>query len=203
MKKTLAGLLGLVAIAFAAPAVAQNVPSGKYALDKTHASVNATVKHLGLAPYSLRFKTFDISIELDADDISKSTVSATIDPKSVETLFPGAKDFNGEVAGFLGGDQMISFKSTKVEKTGDNTATITGDLTMLGVTKEITLEAELSGFIAQHPFAKKPAVGFTAQGVFDRTEFGSNQLANELPNGASIVSKEVEIVVSAEFVKAN
>ena len=109
---------------------------------------------------------------------------------------------------FLNGKKFpkIEFKSKKVTQTSESTATITGDLTLLGVTQEITLDAQLTGSLAAHPFAGgKPAVGFTATGEIDRTAWGFKHLANTMPPiaPAAIVSPEVSISIQAEFVKAD
>ncbi|MEO1329488.1 MAG: YceI family protein [Pseudomonadota bacterium] len=194
----------------AAPAAAQSAdaPSGAYNLDPTHASVVFKVAHLGLSDYTARFTKFDIALNLDAENPANSTVTATIDPSSVETEYPGATDFNGEIANdakFLNAGQFpeITFTSTSVEPTGDNTAKVTGDLSMLGATQPVTLDVVLNGALANHPFAKKPAVGFTATGEFDRTVWGMAHLTNTLgADGPAIVSPTVSFEIQAEFIKA-
>ena len=188
----------------AAPAIAQDIaaPSGAYKLDNTHASITWRVKHMGLSNYTARFTKFDIALNLDVENPANSTVTATIDPTSVRTDYPLAdqKDFDGEVAGekFLksGEHPEITFTSTAVELTGENTAKVTGDLTMLGQTQPVTLDVVLNGALAEHPFAKVPAVGFSATGELDRTAFGVAFLAPQ------IVAPEVSFMIEAEFVKA-
>ncbi len=184
------------------------IPSGAYALDPTHASVTWKISHLGLSNYTARFTQFDIALTLDTENPANSSVTATIDPTSVETDYPGEKDFDGEVANdakFLnaGAFPAITFTSTSVEPTGDNTAKVTGDLTMLGVTKPVTLDVTLNSALEQHPFAKKPAVGFSAVGALDRTEWGLTHLSNTLGEGGNqIVGSSVQVLIEAEFVKA-
>ena len=187
----------------AAPASAQEIdlPAGAYQMDPTHATLTWEVRHMGLSHYVARIDTFDVELTLDPENITNSTVKATIDPTTVSTPFPGEKDFNGEIsndAKLLNAGEYpeITFVSTSVESTGDDTAKVTGDLTMLGVTKPVTLDVTLVGAVASHPFAKKPAVGFQATGVVDRTEFGMDFLAPQ------IVSPEVAITINAEFLAA-
>src|SRR5689334_14423792 len=77
---------------FAAPALAQSAaptkaPAGAYASDKPHTSITWQGLHNGLAWYTARFTNFDIQLEFNPDDVTKSKVTATIDPKSVETDF--------------------------------------------------------------------------------------------------------------------
>lgn len=214
MKSLRAAGLALVMTGVAGGALAGTgvtAPSGEYALDKTHANVLFQVKHAGLAPYTARFDRLDATLTLNVEDPSQSVVTATIDSGSVNTNYPGEKDFSGEISNsekFLNAREFpeITFTSTAVEPTGDRTATITGDLTMLGVTKTVTLDAELTGSLASHPFAGgKPAVGFVAEGVLDRTEWGLTNLTNTMPplEGAAIVGAEVTVMIQAEFVKAD
>ena len=114
--------------------------------------------------------------------------------------FADDKDFDAEVAGekFLnsGGFPEIGFKSTSVTVTGDGQATIVGELTLAGVTQEVTMEAVLNGSMESHPFAKAPAVGFSAAGSLDRTAFGIDFLAPQ------VVAPEVTFSIEAEFIKA-
>ena len=209
MKKTVSALMGLAFAALAAPVAAQDIaaPTGSYNLDPTHASVVWRVKHIGLAPYTARFEKFDMSLELNVEDPTQSVVTATIDPSSVSTAYPGSKDFDGEVSGpgFLDAASFptIEFVSTSIEMMGEDKAKITGDLTMLGVTKQVELVAELTGSIDKHPFAGKPAVGFLAYGSLDRTDFGMTNLTQQVGNGAPVVDPVVEFMITAEFVRAD
>lgn len=206
MKKTIAALLGLAAAAFAVPAAAQSpIPSGDYVVDARHVSAMVSVKHLGLSTYVMRFEKVDIELSLDVENLANSSVTATIDPTSISTPLLDDGAFNAEISnGFLNAaaHPTITFVSTSVEPTGDTTATVTGDLTMLGVTNEITMEVELTGAIESHPFASVPAIGFMATGSIDRTAFGSNDLTQTVGNGAAVVSPTVDFAISAEFVKA-
>lgn len=204
MKNALAGLLGLAAVAAAAPAVAQDgIPSGAYQNDPTHTTITFSVDHLGLAPYVMRFERFEVALVLDADNPVNSSVTATIDPTSISSPLQDGGGFDGELAGpgFLdaGAFPTIDFVSTSVEMTSDTTAIVTGDLTLLGQTQSITMDVELTGAIDSHPFTNTAAVGFVATGSFDRTAFGSTNFVQEVGNGASIVSPTVDFTITAEF----
>ena len=186
----------------AAPVLAADVtaPSGAYKVDPTHASVTWKISHLGLSVYNARFTKFDIDLNLDVDDVSKSSVKAVIDVTSVETDYPGETDFNGEIANdpkFLNSSAFpkIEFVSKSVEKTGEKTAKIHGTVTMLGVSKDMTLDATLIGATASHPFSKAPAVGFNATGTLKRSEFGFTHLV-------PYIGDEVTFNIDAEFQKA-
>src|SRR5690606_24550605 len=97
-------LFAVAATFLAAPAVAQGAtqaPAGEYVLDRTHASLEWKGLHAGLAWYSARFTNFDIKLNFNPADVTKSKVTATIDPKSIETDFEktreagNTEDFNG------------------------------------------------------------------------------------------------------------
>lgn len=189
------------------------VPSGTYKLDPTHAAIVFSVKHIGLADYMMRFTKFDATITLDVADPSKSAVTATIDPTSIKTEYPFPKreNFDGKIQGdkFLNAKAFpaITFKSSKVEMTAPNAAKVTGTLDLLGVKKDVTLDVVLQGDVSNHPFRKKPAIGFRAEGQFDRRTFGMTYLAEPkpsvLPNGKAIVGAEVSVTITGEFIKVD
>ena len=89
----------------------------------------------------------------------------------------------------------ITFVSTSVEPSGERTAKVTGDLTLKGVTKPVTLDVTFSGETDAHPFAKVPAIGFSAVGTFKRSEFGLDYL---LP---SIVGDDVKVQIEGDFIQ--
>ena len=175
------------------------MPSGLYKLDKTHASLIWKVSHLGLSDYTARFTNFDVDLMLDAQDPVRSRVKATIDPTSIKTDYPNIekKDFDAQLvndAGWFNATQFpaITFTSTKVEKTGDSTGQITGNLGFLGVTKPITLDVTFNKALGNHPFANKPAIGFSATGSLKRSDFGMNTYIPQ-------IGDEVEFMIEAEF----
>lgn len=199
----------LLASFAATPAHAQemtpwkDMPAGVYSIDKTHASLLWKVSHAGLSNYTARFKSFDADITFDPADLTKSKVTAKIDPASLETDYvPTAeKDFNKNLITqeqwFNAGKfPQITFTSTKIEVTGDNTGKIHGDLTLLGVTKPVVLDAVFNGAYAVQPFSKKPTLGFSATGSLTRSDFG-------LDTYVPAIGDKVDIVIEAEFAKSN
>jgi len=193
----------LALAAFSPAALASDVaaPSGTYAMDPTHASITWKVNHFGLSNYTARFTKFDVKLKLDVEDVSKSTVSASIDPVSVRTDHPAGSDFDTEISKdvkFLNAANFptIEFVSKIIEKTGEKTALIHGEITMLGVTKPLTLAATLNGSMAAHPYAKVPAIGFHAEGSLKRSGFGFTHL---IP----YVGDDISFVIEAEFIKAD
>lgn len=176
------------------------MPGGLYKLDKTHASLTWKVSHLGLSNYTARFTDFDVDLMYDPLNLENSKVRATIDPTSIETDYKGEKDFNAQLvndAGWFNATQFphITFLSTKVEKTGDNTGKVTGNLTFLGVKKPVTLDVTFNKAIGNHPFANKPALGFSATATLKRSDFGMKQYIPQ-------VGDEVQIQIETEFMYA-
>ena len=193
----LAATLGLVAGAAQAQSPS-DVPAGTYKLDPRHASLTWRVNHMGLSNYTARFAKLDAVLTYDPKDPSKSRVTATVDPASVRTDLLNAKDdFDKE----LREDQRffkvakfpeIKFTTTSVEKTGDATGRMTGDLTFMGVTKPVTLDVVFNGSFKEHPMSKKPALGFSAKGTVKRSELGLDAL---IP----FVGDDVFVAIEAEF----
>lgn len=179
-----------------------DAPAGTYKLDLTHASLTWRVKHLGLSLYTARFTRFDATLDIDPAKPETAKLRATVDPLSVRTDFPRAseKDWDKELAEsdkwFNGkAHPGITFASTRVERTGDRTARVTGDLTLLGVKKPVTLDVRLNGALKDHPFQKgKPALGFSATGTLKRSDFGMTTLIGP------VVGDEVQIAIEAELV---
>lgn len=187
-------------------------PAGAYALDPTHATLQWSLLHMGLSHYTARFNKVDAEVTLDPADLSRSSVIVTIDPASVDANFPdalykanfsktGYKSWSeniGKNPTYLnaGAFPTISFKSTAVTQTGPRTADVTGNLTLLGVTKPVTLHATFNGEVEKHPLTQRPAIGFAAEGTFKRTDFG---LAKALPTSA--VGDEVTIRFEGEFIQ--
>ncbi|WP_165185384.1 YceI family protein [Caulobacter soli] len=191
--------------AAAAPAadkfVMPKVPAGDYTLDPTHASLEFKVNHLGFSHYTARFTTFDAKLKFDPANPSASSVEATIDPKSLLLNAPPA-GFKDELTGknWLDAGQYptITFRSTKVEVTGANTAKITGDFTLHGVTKPVVLDATFNGGYEGFSMDPHARVGFSAHGTFKRSDFG---VAAGIPAPGTTmgVSDAVEFSIETEF----
>ena len=178
------------------------LPAGTYELDKTHASITWKVMHMGLANYTARFNTFDSTVVLDPAAIENSSVTVDISPMSIETDYPNPEkeDFDKKLATGenwfnAGANPTIKFVSKTIEKTGENTANITGDLTFLGVTKPVTLDATLNGAMASHPFTKKAAFGISAHTTIKRSDWG---MSGGLPH----VGDDVDVMIEAEYFQA-
>lgn len=189
----------------AAPAAekpaAPQVPAGDYSLDKSHASLTFTVNHLGFSHYTAQFTDFDAKLRFDPANPAASTIEASINPRSLDLPAPPA-GFKAELTGPSWLDAAkyptITFRSTKVEVTGADTAKITGDFSLHGVTKPVVLEATFNGGYAGHPMDPNARIGFSAHGTFKRSEFGIGY-GVPAPGSTMGVSDAVEVTIETEF----
>jgi polyisoprenoid-binding protein YceI len=183
-----------------APSV-EGIPAGAYTLDKSHSTIVARVSHLGFSNYTAQFTEFDMNLQLDPANPSQASLTATINPRSLEIPAPPA----GFLQELLGAQWLnasaypeITFQSTQIEVTGANTARIRGDLTLLGVTKPIVLDATYNGGWAGIPQDPHARVGFSAHGAFNRSDFGMS-VGVPPPSTTMGVSDAVELQIETEF----
>jgi polyisoprenoid-binding protein YceI len=177
-----------------------DMPAGEYKVDLSHASIVWKVSHLGLTNYVARFADFDAAIDFNPSDIQKSQVTASINPMSIQTAYPNAaeKDFDAILAteeGWFNAKHFasVNFASTSIDMTTEKTAVMKGNLTFLGVTKEISLDVVFNGAMTKQPFSGKPTMGFSATTRIARSEFGMNKY---VPS----IGDNVDIIIEAEFV---
>jgi len=184
-------------------ALAPDVPAGAYKMDPAHSRLTFQLSHMGFSNYTARFRRFDAQLQFDPRNLAATQLTATVDPRSIETDYPDPKyDFNGELAGeqFLNAAKFpeISFRTTQVEDLGNQAMRVHGDLTLHGVTKPIVLDATYNGGYAGHPMDPHARVGFSAHGVLRRSEFG---ISGGIPQAASNmgVGDRVTILIESEF----
>ncbi len=155
------------------PAFAQT-----YKTDQGHTEVRFNWSHAGVSTQNGEFTKAEGVLDLNADDVEASTLTVTIDTSSLTSGF-GPLDDHLKSADFLEVETYpeITFVSTGIERTGDTTADVTGDLTIHGVTKPVTLKTTLT-HQGEHPLGSAIEyyagdwVAFTAEGVIDHMEFG-------------------------------
>ena len=177
----------------------ESLKAATYAVDKSHATLTFQVKHFGLSWYTMRFNEFDIALDFNPDAPETSTVKAIIDPTSIDVWIPEGQDeclnelaYDGK---FLDANTypQILFESTAIEVTGDNIGVMTGNLTLKGITKPISMNVTFNG---SNTFPWAPGqkiLGFSADGSFMRSEFGLDAM---VPN---TVSDETRFTIEAEF----
>ena len=185
MKKTLVVVLAVMA---SISSFAQ-----KWSADKAHSKVNFTVTHLMLSEVDGSFKNFDASITSSKEDFSDAVFELTADVKSVNTNSE-MRDGHLQKPDMFDSEKFptITFKSTSVKSVGPKKFQLTGDLTMKGVTKPVTLDLTVVGTSTNRQ--GKKLVGVKLAGTVNRTAFGVGAMP------AAVVSEEVELRASGEFV---
>lgn len=179
--------LSAAVMLLAGPALAET-----YIIDAGHSSVAFSIRHL-VSRTSGRFNEFSGSVKYDPAHPEKTSVDATIQVASIDT---NNKDRDGHLssADFLDAEKMptITFKSTKAE-VKDDVIILTGDFTLHGVTKKITLPIEVLG-TGTHPRSKKLQAGFAAEITIKRSDYGVNTWTDM----AGVLGDEVKISLAVE-----
>lgn len=193
-------------LALCAPveAISAQAPAGVYEMDLSHTSVIFRIDHLGLSRYTGRFTRATGKLTFDPANPTAQSVNAVIDATSLQTNYPEPTklDFDAQIRKqFLAAESYptITFQSTKVELTGPSTARVTGDFTLHGVTKPITLETTFNGGYPKGGMDPTAArIGFSAHGVFKRSDFGMKQFVP--PPGTHFgVGDEIDVIIETEF----
>lgn len=168
------------------------VRAGVYTLDPAHSKITWSVSHMGFSTYAGQFAKVDGQLTVDPRKPEASQISVTVDANSVGTL-NDALDKHLKTADFLDTAKFptATFKATRIRVTGARTADITGDLTLHGVTRPVTLEAEFNQ-AGVNPLDKTYSLGFDAEAKIKRSEFG---MTSYLPG----VGDEVELEIEAEL----
>ena len=167
--------------------------STTWKLDPTHSELTFKVKHMMISYVKGEFTSFDAEITTEDDTFSKAKVSASIKTDSVFTNNTD-RDTHLKSADFFNAEKypVITFEAESL--TGD----VTGNLTINGVTKPVTLDVDFGG-IGQDPWGNTKA-GFSFEGKIKRSDFGLNWNA-ALEAGGVLVSDEVKIAGELQFVK--
>ena len=199
----LAGLSGLPLAGFAqdlgAPA------AGAYRLDLGHTRLLFRVSHLGFSNYTAMFTDMSADLAFDPEAPEVMQVAATIATASLETHYPDpALDFNAVLTGpeFLDAEKFpqITFVSTSVRRVGEDQAEVTGDFTLHGVTRPVTLFVRYNGGWGDMPMDVGARIGFSATAAFNRSDFGID-FGVPAPGTTMGVSDRVEVILEAEFIK--
>jgi len=169
-------------------------------LDPTHSEVAFKVKHLVITTVTGYFRSFDGTVVTeDETDFTTGNVNFSIDTSSIDTNQP-QRDEHLKSADFFNAGQypQITFVSTSIDKKGNDEFLLHGDLTVGDITKPITLNVEFGGTVTD-PYGNFKA-GFEVAGKISRKEFGLTWSA-VTEAGAVVVSDEVKIQASVQFVK--
>ncbi|HEY2662421.1 MAG TPA: YceI family protein [Caulobacteraceae bacterium] len=165
-------------------------PAGTYAADKRHVSVVAKVSHMGMSDYTMRFDRVDAQFAFDPAQPEASKITVTIDAASLDV---GEDKLDKQFANeFLGAEAhpQITFVSTAIQRTDATHGTVTGDLTLDGVTQPVSLAVTFNGYGSSLIGGRR--MGFSATGDLKRSDFGSKAWL-------SLVGDQVHLIIEAEF----
>lgn len=189
VRRTLSTTVAFAALALAQPALAAET----YVFDKGHTNIQFSWDHFGFSTTSAEFEEFSGELRFDPDDHANSAIDVTIDVDSVDSGFDTFNEHLTEKPEWFNTDEYpeATFTSTGIEALGDDRMRVTGDLTLKGVTKEVTLETTINK-IGQHPVTNAKTIGFDATTTVSRSAFDMGKYA---PN----VGDEVTISISSEM----
>jgi polyisoprenoid-binding protein YceI len=170
-------------------------PAGRYRVVRDHTQVMFSIMHLGLSPYFGRISGATGNMTFNPLDPTRSTVSIELDPRSLSTMSDAvSRALCADDAFACGKSPHIAFRSTGIKRTGDTTGEITGNLTLAGVTKPVTLTARFHGGV-QGPLGQDNyQLGFSAEATIKRSDFGLTKMIWH-----PTVSDDVKLYIAAEF----
>lgn len=184
----------LTLAAFGAMIAPASAAVEKYEIEKPHTQILFFADHLGFSHSMGKFTDHEGTIQFDTENPANSSVEISIKTDSL-TLNDEKWDAHLKNADFFDVEKFpeMTFKSTNIEVTGEKTAKITGDLTLLGVTKPVILDTTFNR-AAKHSFSNKYVAGFSATTTIKRSEFGMNY-------GLPLIGDEAEIRLEVEAIR--
>jgi len=196
LKLALSSLATAATLALPLSAVADTTP---WALDPTHSRVGFEISHMVISTVSGRFKEVTADVKLDEENLAKSSVSVTVQAKSIDTDEPKRDDHLRspeffDVAKF----PTITFASSSIKAAGGEKYKLSGDLSIHGISKPVTLDATISKAV-KNPWGKMVR-GVKLTGKIKRSDFGLTW-NKALETGGLVVGDEVKLVIQAEVNK--
>ncbi len=170
-----------------------------WTIDPTHSEIQFKVKHLVISTVTGHFRTFEGTVETVEDDFETATVKFSADTASVDTN-QTQRDEHLRSADFFDSETYpkMTFESTSVEKTDEDTYKIAGDLTIKGITKPVELKAEFGGTMAD--FYGNLKAGFEITGKVNRKEYGLNWSAITEAGGI-VVGDDVKLALNVQVAR--
>jgi polyisoprenoid-binding protein YceI len=193
MKIKRMSLLAALVLVAAGPASAQG--SGAWQIDPAHANAQFTVRHLGISNVQGEFTKVTGTVTLDEQDITKSSVNATIDVNSVDTRVAG-RDNDLKSPNFFDAAKFptMTFQSKRITKGADGKLQMTGDLTIHGVTKEATFAVDGPSEAIKDPWGNNRR-GAAATTTIHRSDFGITKYPS------TVVGEDVALTLDIEMIK--
>lgn len=170
-----------------------------YKIDAAHSEISFKVKHLMITNVTGSFTKFDATIESEAADFSDAKISFEADTNSITTNNE-QRDGHLKSADFFAADKFpkLSFQSKSITKKGDDSYTLTGDLTIRDTTKTVELNVEYGGTITD-PYGQVKS-GFEIKGKINRKDFGLTWAA-VTEAGGIVLSDEVKLNLAVQMIK--
>ena len=170
-----------------------------WVIDPTHSEVQFKVKHLVISTVTGSFKSFEGSVQTEGDSFDGASIQFTADVNSIDTNME-QRDGHLKSADFFDAENFptLSFASTSFVQKGDDEFTLTGDLTLRGVTKSISLAVNYGGQMVD--FYGNTKAGFELNGKINRKDFGLNWGAVTEAGGV-VVSDEVKLHFNIQVAK--
>ena len=197
--KTSLGVLLLICISMMAGAGISGAEMARYDVDPDHSSIEFSVAHMVVSKTKGRFTDYKGFVEMDPEGLKIKEIEAVINTASVTTMHE-KRDGHIKNEDFFNVEKYptMTYKMKYSRKEGDNIIAI-GDLTMLGVTREVTLTGKFNGLV-KDPFGNTRA-GFTAEGKLNRKDFGMNW-SKLLDSGGMVVGDDITLKLEIESIKA-
>ena len=180
--------------------VSINAQETKWTFDNSHSKIQFDVSHMVISEVSGQFQDYEGTIFADKSDFSDAKVSFSIKVKSIDTDDKD-RDEHLLTADFFDAEKFpkITFVSKSMKKVGENQYKLTGDFSMHGVTKEITLDLKYNGTV-NDPWGNTKA-GFKVTGIIDRTDFGL-KYNSVMDTGGMMIGEEITITCKIELIKS-
>lgn len=173
----------------------QSAPKGTYKLDPNHTSVLFCIRHMGISDYCGRFNTISGKLDFNGSQPGKSSASVEITVASLDTPSAALNEkLHNEFFETTKFPKAI-FTARSIKLTGKNEGEVSGDLTLHGVTRPVTLKTTFNGGLV-HPFANAYAVGFSAMATIRIADFNFPESPWKI-----FVADEVKLYIESEFVQ--
>lgn len=172
----------------------------KWVIDPAHSEVQFKVKHLVISTVTGFFKSFEGELDTVDDSFENAEISFALNIDSIDTN-QSQRDAHLKSADFFDAEQypQITFKSTSFKKAiGDDIYTLTGDLTVKGITKPVTLSAEYGG--STNDFYGNTKAGFEVSGKINRKDFGLTW-DGVTEAGSVVVGEDIKLLINVQFAK--
>lgn len=194
------GIRTFALVAAATAAIAPPAAADTWVFDASHSGAYFSVRHMMVTNVRGSFGKIDGSVEFDGKNVAAMKVQATIDASTIDTRDPKRDEHLRSPDFFdVANHPTIEFRSKKATPAGDGKFKLVGDLTMRGVTKEVTLEVEGPTPAVQDPWGNTK-VGATATTTVNRKDFGINW-NKTLDAGGVVVGDEVKVTLDLQLVK--